>query len=153
MVALETRSFEARFGPRCPFCGRSWGDPTRCDPNPKGITIRDGLRLLFADRTANCVVCDRAIPEGRKRCFDCAKSVKEFRSKQDRHRKVVKHCLACGKQFTVRSDKRHQQQCGTCSRRRGRKRFCKRGHDTFVVGRRPQGDCRQCAREAQRKAA
>lgn len=124
MLALETRPFEARFGDRCPFCNRTWGDPNPCGDSRADWTIRDGLRLLFSDRVAECVVCARQIQQGRKYCADCGLSVQRVKSKEDRHKRVAGTCAlpVCGKPFERRSDKKHQRFCSLRCGNRGRAR-------------------------------
>lgn len=124
MFELETRSFEARFGNRCPFCGKSWNDRNPCGDNRADWGIRDGLRLLFSDRTDNCVVCGRQVQQGRKYCFDCGQSVQRYRNRQDRHRRATGQCAlpGCGKTFERRADKKHQRYCSLSCGNRGRTR-------------------------------
>lgn len=122
MLALETRSFEARFGTHCPFCGRSWGDPRPCGDSRADWSIRDGLRLLFSDRTSNCVVCDSQVQQGRKYCTACGLSVQRAKSRQSRHRLIsLGQCEVCDGPIEVRSDKkgRGQTVCGrSCAMKR-----------------------------------
>lgn len=116
--SLEVRTFEQRFGDRCPFCNRSWGDPAPCGDSRADRDIRKSLALLFADRkAANCQVCDRYIQAGRKFCYDCAASRQAYRNRQDKHRRVTATCQRCGKEWTIRADRRHRvRYCGsTCS--------------------------------------
>lgn len=149
MIELETRSFEARFGDRCPFCNRTWNDRNPCGDSRADWTLRDGLRLLFADRTDNCVVCDRQVQRGRKYCTGCGLSVERARNKGNRHAWVTKTCFKCGTQFQTQN--KGQKNCSiACA---NLQRFCPRGHDKDIVGRTTKRQCRECARMSQRKAA
>ena len=112
MLDLETRPFEARFGSRCPLCGKSWGDPSPCGDSRADRTIQQSLSLLFADRKSkNCEVCDRFIPANRTFCHDCSAARQRYRNAQDRHRRVQSVCGWCFKFFTHRADK-HPVTCG-----------------------------------------
>lgn len=101
----DDRTWTQRFGERC-FCGATWGDPRPCGDSRADWTIRRALHALFADRTANCVVCDKAMPQGRKYCYDCAANVARYHNAQDRHRRVIRTCEYCGVQFESRQDKK-----------------------------------------------
>lgn len=157
MLALEDRSFETRFGDRCPFCGRSWGDPRPCGDSRADRTIRDSLSLLFADRKSkNCEVCDRFIPSNRQFCYDCSAARQKHRNAQDRHRRAMSVCEwpPCSSFFEGRVGKKQRYCSRDCSDRSRVKTNCKRGHDLTVIGARDtKGDCITCRRERQRKAA
>ena len=122
MVELETRSFEARFGDRCPFCNRTWNDRNPCGDSRADWGIRDGLRLLFADRTDNCVVCERQVQQGRKYCIDCGKSVERARNRGDRHRLVTATCEHCHGRYERRSHKKEQRFCSISCQMKNRRR-------------------------------
>lgn len=151
MFALEDRTFETRYGKRCPFCNKSWGDPSPCGDSRADWTFRDGLRLLFADKVDNCSVCDRQVQQGRKYCFDCSISMERARNSVNRHAWVDGTCEACGSPY--QSQNKTQRYCSiSCANRvRPKQQFCKRGHDTFVVGRTKKSGCKQCQREAAAK--
>lgn len=113
MFALESRTFEQRFGRTCPFCGEPWSSEKRCGPRgPEDYTIRQSLKALFADRVSNCLICDKAMPAGRKHCYECAKprnrainreAVKRYRERNQ----VEKRCVVCGSRFsTHKADQR-----------------------------------------------
>lgn len=55
----EPRTFEQRFGERCPFCNRTWGNPEPCDPQPatSNFNRRNYKRPVYPDRT--CASCRR----------------------------------------------------------------------------------------------
>lgn len=126
MLGLEVRTFEQRFGKRCPFCGEPWSSEKSCGPN-KEYTIQQSLKLLFADRTTECLTCGRSIPNNRKHCWDCARQ-RELalgRDKAARYRErhqIAKVCNWCGSAFnTHKGDQRYcSLSCG--NRARGAKR-------------------------------
>lgn len=58
--SAESRTFEQRFGKTCPFCGKGWGDPSRCDPIGAELQWRESNRQLFVRveyPERSCVVC------------------------------------------------------------------------------------------------
>lgn len=120
MQQLENRSFDTRFGERCPFCNTSWGDNRPCGDSRADWTIRDGLSMLFSDRTSNCEICDRALPSNKKFCETCSQSRERERNKGDRHRMIKAECLMCGGQYERRSDKNHQRYCSLSCGNKGR---------------------------------
>jgi len=147
MLALETRPFEARFGDRCPFCGASWNDRNPCGDSRADWSVRDGLRLLFADRVDNCVVCDRQIQQGRKYCIDCGLSVERARNRAKRHAWVTQTCERCQTDYQTQDKSQRYCSLSCAGKSRPPKQFCRNGHDTFVVGRDKKHSCRQCVRD------
>lgn len=150
MLELETRPFEARFGDRCPFCNRTWNDRNPCGDSRADWTMRDGLRLLFADKVDNCVVCDRQVQHGRKYCFDCGLSVERERNKGNRHAWIAKTCAHCESPFETQDKTQRACSISCGNRLKPKKQFCVNGHDTFVVGRNKKSACKQCVRDIAR---
>lgn len=149
---IDDRSFEQRFGKRCPLCGKNWSDPGRCGPRMEGDwTIQQVHRGLFADRVNNCEICDRSIPSSRKFCYDCSAARERARNKMDKHAKTRAYCTFCGGEFDKRSDKPNQKTCSrACAAADRTVDVCKRGHIVSVLGRDRSGDCIACRRERQR---
>lgn len=109
LSSVDDRSFEQKFGERCPFCGRTWGDPTTCDTEPK-VDIRTMLRSLFAGNhrpaeTDPQILADRA---NRSRTLN----TERVRRHRERNQ-VTLTCEWCSESFATH--KREQ-------------RFCSRSH-------------------------
>jgi hypothetical protein len=87
-MSPELRTFEQRFGDRCPFCNRTWGDPTPCDTEPK-IPIRVMLGSLFSRPP-------RPVRERK-------------RQSGNRHAWIEKHCEWCAQPY--QTQKKGQKFC------------------------------------------
>ena len=88
----ELRTFEQRFGKTCPFCGRGWGNPERCDPEP-GPLWKDTHRALcvrpeFPERP--CTICLKSFQPRRHNtitCSDECRRVKDRLNNNERSRR------------------------------------------------------------------
>lgn len=117
----EVRTFEQRFGEKCPFCGRNWGDPTKCDPNPADYTIRQALAAIFVREKVerDCAICGATFEvdarSTRKYCGDDCRSaaVRQInRIAQAKHRErliTTRTCEFCTEEFSTH--KREQRFC------------------------------------------
>ena len=97
-IKLDNIPFEIRYGERCPFCNKSWGDPSPCGDSRADWTIRDGLSMLFAgSKENNCSICDEPISRNRQFCMPCYDNRQRARNKVSRHKRYDSTCEYCGK--------------------------------------------------------